>query len=298
MNRRLTAGIVFTCMLLVLWRSAAAAEAVRQGLALCAKSLIPSLFPFFVLSSLFISMGYAETIGRRLSPLTRRPLGCGGAGAAVFLLGLIGGYPVGGRTVGQLYREGRLSQSEAEHLLAFCNNAGPSFALGFMGLGCFGSLRAGLLLYLIHAASAALSGILLADRHTIFSETQHTINPPPLLPSLIRSVQDAAGTMLHVCAFTVFARVAQGLFFDLTHICHPAALGFLEISGGAERLSGDRTGFIWAAALLGWGGLSVHGQTAAVLADTNLRMGRYVLGKGLQAALSAGLAALLFRWAL
>ena len=59
----------------------------------------------------------------------------------------------------------------------------------------------------------------------------------------------------------------------------------------------DRHLVITAAALLGWGGLSVHGQTAAVLADTNLKMGRYFLGKLLQAALSALLAYLLvFCW--
>ena len=63
------------------------------------------------------------------------------------------------------------------------------------------------------------------------------------------------------------------------------------------RLGSGRADFVWAAALLGWGGLSVHGQTAAVLADTNLKMGRYFLGKLLQAALSALLAYLLvFCW--
>ena len=80
-------------------------------------------------------------------------------------------------------------------------------------------------------------------------------------------------------------------------VSHPAALGFIELTGGVMRLGSGRTDFVWAAALLGWGGLSVHGQTAAVLADTNLKMGRYFLGKLLQAALSAPLAYLLvFCW--
>ena len=45
-----------------------------------------------------------------------------------------------------------------------------------------------------------------------------------------------------------------------------------------------------AAALLGWGGVSVHCQTAAVLADTDLPLGRYLAAKALQAAISAPLA--------
>ena len=42
-----------------------------------------------------------------------------------------------------------------------------------------------------------------------------------------------------------------------------------------------------AAALLGWGGVSVHCQTAAVLEDTGLSLKRYLLAKALQAVVSA-----------
>ncbi len=39
----------------------------------------------------------------------------------------------------------------------------------------------------------------------------------------------------------------------------------MELTNGILRLAPDRGGFVLAAALLGWGGLSVHCQTAAVL---------------------------------
>ena len=48
------------------------------------------------------------------------------------------------------------------------------------------------------------------------------------------------------------------------------------------------------AALLGWGGLSVHCQTASVLDGTNVPLDRYFLGKALQSLLSALLAAALW----
>ena len=47
---------------------------------------------------------------------------------------------------------------------------------------------------------------------------------------------------------------------------------------------------VWAAALLGWGGLSVHGQSAAVLSGTDLPLGPYLAAKAIHAALSALLA--------
>ena len=150
-KRKWQALCLLGVMAVLLVSSAAAGEAVRRALSLCARSVVPALFPFFVVSGLFTSLGFAEGMGRRLTPAAALLFRVSGAGTSAFFLGLLGGYPVGGRTVGQLYREGRISGNEAERLLSFCNNAGPSFILGVVGLGCFQSLTAGWALYLIHA---------------------------------------------------------------------------------------------------------------------------------------------------
>ena len=78
----------------------------------------------------------------------------------------------------------------------------------------------------------------------------------------------------------------------------PLAAGLLELTNGILRLTPDRRGFITAAGLLGWGGLSVHGQTAAVLGGSGISLRRYLPAKTLQGALSAVLAAAVWRWVL
>lgn len=275
-------------MVLLLWRSAVAAEAVRRGLTLCARSVIPALFPYFVVSGLFISLGFADGVGRRLEPLTRRLFGVGGAGASAFFLGLLGGYPVGGRTVGQLYRAGRLSKDEAERLLAFCNNAGPSFILGIVGVGCFGSLRTGFYLYLVHAFSAVLVGILFRKKAPVSGQKVRYSATFEPTAAFVRAVGEAAEGMMRLCGFVVFFLVILALITDLTGLNHPVLLGLAELTTGVTALEGRPGDLVWAAALLGWGGLSVHGQTAAVLSDTDLGLSRYFLGKILQAISSAG----------
>ena len=287
-KRKLWALILVSVMVLLLWRSAVAAEAVRRGLTLCARSVIPALFPYFVVSGLFISLGFADEVGRRLEPLTRRLFGVGGAGASAFFLGLLGGYPVGGRTVGQLYRAGRLSKDEAERLLAFCNNAGPSFILGVVGVGCFGSLRTGVYLYLVHAFSAVLVGILFRKKAPVSGQKVRYSAAFEPIAAFVRAVGEAAEGMVRLCGFVVFFLVILALITDLTGLNHPVLLGLAELTTGVTALEGRPGDLVWAAALLGWGGLSVHGQTAAVLSDTDLGLGRYFLGKILQAILSAG----------
>lgn len=115
-------GVLLLC-------SADTARAVREGLALCAGSVIPALFPFLAVSGLLTALDAGAAPGRGRM-LLARVLGCGPAGAGAFLLGLVGGYPVGARTVAQLYREKRISRPEACRLLLFCNNCGPAFILG------------------------------------------------------------------------------------------------------------------------------------------------------------------------
>ena len=80
--------------------SETAAQAVREGLALCGGSVIPALFPFLVVSRLFVATGSAAALGQLLAPLTRRMLGVSGPGGTAVLLGLLGGYPVGAQTAG------------------------------------------------------------------------------------------------------------------------------------------------------------------------------------------------------
>ena len=97
---------------------------------------------------------------------------------------------------------------------------------------------------------------------------------------------------MQITAFVTFFRVLLQSLHALTHLRHPLLLGFAELTCGIVELGGTGTDFIMAAALLGWGGLSVHCQTAAVLDGTGLSLRPYLAAKFLHALLSAALAGL------
>lgn len=202
MKGRLAAWGCLAALGLLLARSAEAAQAVRDGLALCAGSVIPALFPFLAVSGLLTALDAGASPA--LGPLARL-LGCSRAGARAFLLGLTGSYPVGARTVAQLYRRGGISRREACRLLLFSNNCGPAFILGVAGLGCFGSLRAGVLLWGVHILAALVIALALPRQAAEPSERPGSVPArPPLVPALIAAVRDAAGTMVYICGFVVF----------------------------------------------------------------------------------------------
>lgn len=279
-RQSLTAALLIGAMAFLLAENTIVGQAVHEGLLLCARSVIPALFPFFAVVSLAIGCDFFGTL---------RAWGLS-VSAAAFTLGIIGGYPVGGRTVGELYRQGELSKKQAENLLCCCNNAGPSFIFGIAGAGVFHSGRIGMALYGIHITAALMTGALLrrdAESGAPALPRSKSISLPQALVSAVRS---AAESMLYVCAFVVFWLAVNALVAELTGFTHPLLFGALELTGGILRLNADRMSFVMAAGLLGWGGISVHCQTAAVLDGTGLPLGRYLLSKALQGSLSMTLA--------
>ena len=290
MRRWLICAGLLGLMVLFLWDAPTVSQAVRDGLSLCAGSVIPALFPFFVASSCFTALGLAEDLGRLLAPVLCPLLRCSATGCAAFLLGLLGGYPVGGRAVADLFRRRAVDRAEARRLLAFCNNAGPAFTLTVAGLGCFGSLRAGLLLYAVQVCAAVVTARLQPPAPRSAAAPMPPVRESPAA-AFVGAVTAGAAAMGQVCGFTVFFLVLTRLLSARLGLTHPAALGALELTGGVLRLTADRGGFITAAALLSWGGLSVHGQTAAALSGSGLPLGPYLIGKAEQTAIAAALAA-------
>ena len=107
-------------------------DSVAEALALCARSVVPSLFPFLVASSALLALGFGELaapwLAGLMEPLFRVP----GAGSAALVLGLVGGYPIGAKTAADLYRENLVSREEAERLLA-TDNSEPAGAASPIG---------------------------------------------------------------------------------------------------------------------------------------------------------------------
>jgi len=288
--------------------SQAALESARAGLALCAQMIVPSLLPFFILSSLLQQLGLPGILGRWLSPVTQKLFGIGGAGASALLLGVTGGYPLGADAVARLRRSGALTREQAERALAFCNNSGPAFLVGAAGVGVFHSAGYGLLLYGVHVLSAVIVGMLFAPRSGDFlPEDRSQIAAVSLSQALPEAVRSAVRAVLTVSGFVVTFSVmtgvldASGLLPALVgtlsarlglelHFARALCTGVLELGTGIGVMQGlmpTPGNLALAAFLIGWGGVSVHCQTAAVIAGTDIKSARHTVGRLLHGAISA-----------
>ena len=118
-------------------------------------------------------------------------------------------------------------------------------------------------------------------------------NDASLAEAFPSAVTGALASTLNICGFVVLFRVIAALLLGPSP---PVFWGSLRWSPGRPPSSPGRLGFLTAAGIVGWGGLSVHCQTMAVLSGTGLSLRRHWLGKALQALLSVLLAGAVSLW--
>ncbi|GAB7386277.1 sporulation integral membrane protein YlbJ [Bacillaceae bacterium] len=155
----LTVVVVFLTMSLVYFPSEAI-EASIEGLNLFWEIVVPSLFPFFILSEIMLGLGIVHALGVLLEPLMRPLFNVPGAGAFALSMGLAAGYPMDAVITAKFRKNNMCTRVEGERLLAFTNTADPLFMFGAVAVGMFHNAGIGMLLALAHYIGAFLVGLL------------------------------------------------------------------------------------------------------------------------------------------
>lgn len=283
---------LFLCFFLFRMPETCAAS-VKEGIALCGNVVIPSLFLFLVLANFWLESGLSGMIGKGFSPITRYifrlPSECG----SVILMSLIGGFPVGISMTAQLLKQGRITKNEAERLCMFAFNAGPAFVIFAVGVSLLKSMRAGVLLYCSVVLSALVLGFITGffrEKPSTFEKKSSKLSMVSMQFSsaLVTSVSRASHTMLSICAWVI-------LFYTVTTCLNTLQLplGFklflnciLEVTVGLKAAAGHFPLPVLAA-ILSFGGLSVHCQVLSDLSACGVQLRHFVVSRCIAALLSS-----------
>ncbi len=256
-------------MLLLILDSRCAAQSVQSALDLCLKTVIPSLFPMFVLTGRLVS-GIGTGSGK-LIPLFERQIKLPRGTGNLFLLGVLGGFPVGAQCIAQAVETHSLSKTNGEQMLGFCNNCSPAFLFGIVG-SIFPDKSVPLMIFLIQLESA-----LLIAAFTDFDDSGAVMVSGPgctFSDTIARSVR----SMVSVCAWVVLAGVVTGFLkrwiYPLLPLPVPQLLtGLLEITGGILGLAeipAEEVRFVLCAAFVCFGGFSVWMQIQSLVSSQSL----------------------------
>ncbi len=248
-----------------------ATEPTRNALDFCAKTLVPSLFIYMVLSKIIITLPITDRLTQRF-----------GYEAVALLAGNLCGCPIGAKNALSLYETGRISKKHAEYLTSFTNNASISFVIGFVGSELFGDVKIGLRLFVYQIIASIMTAIVM--KFLIFGKDKLpkacSLNAPKV--GLREAVTDSAMTLINVCACATFFIVcgsAVSAFFELNEFWSAILKSLLEFSSGCATTAKISRFAIQATAFsVGFTGLSVALQVRSVVAG-RLAMKPFLTGK-------------------
>ena len=277
-----------------------AIDYMKRGLHLCAASVVPSLFPFMIISEIIVSSGIGKSISRLFSPITQRLFGIGEGGACAFILGTLCGFPIGARAAASMYDSGDISRDELCRVMTFCNNPSPAFVISTVGASILGRRDVGAIIYACVVSSSIVVGIfanlfMKANSDDKTSEIKaNESDGTTISKAFTDAIRHSAISILCVCSYVTFFGTLVGCIKQIfTSIGGARTLGtllfgFFELSSGAAsaaELGGVFLSAVACAVFCGWSGMSVHFQIMSAVGDRNVSMKPYFLAKVGQAIL-------------
>lgn len=286
----------------------------KTGLFLWFERMIPTLLPFMILSGIMVRMNLTERFASFFHPLFHRLFGISANGSYVLFMGMLCGFPMGARVIGELLESEKMSEEEGAYLLSFCNNIGPIYFISFVmsTLSISENMIPPLIMYgvpLIYGfilrhislfAKQAVFGSSISktfvykqptsELYAVEMQTTAAINHSPV--SLPEATHDAIMSGLKSIAalggYMVFFNLLNIMFLPLTSLPDSflsLCSCLLEITSGISRTG--KNGFYMILILLPFGGLSCLAQTYSMIRHTNLSISKYTFHKIMQTCLTA-----------
>ncbi|MCL1859647.1 MAG: hypothetical protein FWF92_10510 [Oscillospiraceae bacterium] len=331
-NKFLFSGIIIIFMVYIIKYPGSSADIVFKGLDLCYFVIIPVIFPFLMFSKVFINSSAFVFMGKILNKPARFLFGVSGEYANAFFIGGILGFPIGAKTVREIYFANNknknkcdINKNEAERTLAFCNNCSISFAVSAVGISVFGSFKTGFYLFCIQLIAAVFTGIIIKFMFKSKSaEANFAVGPMDKSTAknkinLTEIISESVSGILNICGTVLFFFIVTNVMFEylkltpfLTDMLNPekhgifAGLSKIIISGTFEISSGIYSlvnfnipvcyKLLLASIILSWAGISVHFQIMYILKDTDLSFKPYFTGKIIHGIISVLITIITFGW--
>ena len=263
------------------------ADGARDGLKICGNIIIPSLFPFCVLTLFAEKSGIITILSKILSPITKRILHLSGEKFCVLIMSSIGGFPVGARLIRSLYDRGAISENEAKRTMLYSISGGPAFILTAVGSGILGSAKLGQ----IFLISNMLSTLFLAIIIEMGAKNDLIIEKAPsckISDALVEAVLDSSRAILSICGWVI-------LFSSLLSIIEcglfPQKIVFISsiLLEVTTAVIAAKNHPLLIPAILSFCGLCVHCQVYSALKEIAPKYPLFLLFRGIHALFSTAI---------
>lgn len=282
---------VFLIIILMIVNPTVCKDGAVYGLILSSKVIIPSIFPFSVFVLYILNSGVLEKTAF-LNPITEKIFGLNSCDFSVFILSLIGGYPIGAKVLNGAVELKKTDKKNASIMLNYCVNAGPAFIILAVGSGMLNSKTLGYILFISHILASTVLAVFLKK----YIKPQK-INPPKtnlnIMDNFVLSVSGSASSTLSICSFVIlFSVILNYMNFYSQNFSFFKNIGYLfEVTNAVTQIKN----VILISFLLGFGGICVWFQVFSMAKNFKINYYLFILSRFLHGLLSSSFTFLLLK---
>lgn len=262
---------IVTLFVSIIFFSNEFSNGILRGLYLCGEVLIPSLFPFMILANFIINCNSLKFLNRILSPFTKAIFGVDGSCSLAIILSLIGGYPVGAKSVAELKENKIINENTAKKLSYSLVGSGPGFLIVYVGNKLLKSTKLGLILFCGQILSVIFLGLVnkyaFKGVKTHNSKLELCANEASVSDILIKSIKNGTYSIIEMCGTVLAFSGFINIFKDMEIFSYVAI--FLEVTTATQILANNYS-LLPLAFSVGFGGLCVHFQIFQILKNINI----------------------------
>lgn len=288
----------------------ASLQGAKRGLMLWFQTVLPTLLPFIIVSTLIVRLNIAYTICHLLHPIIGRLFGVSANACYPIVMGFLSGIPMGAKTTADLVKDHQITVSEGQFLTILCNNASPMFVLGYIALSELKDPTLKVPILAILYCSSFFTAYLFRLGYTYFTHETYT-NVLPISTSEQRvyaqssditntktrkfsidftvvdeAIMDGFNVITkiggYIILFSILAQIILS-FTQLSEYVRMLLVGICEITIGIDTIVqssfGLNTKIILILAITSFGGFSGMAQTKSVFADSGLSIRSYLKAK-------------------
>ena len=271
----------------------------RNALYTFLDSVFPTMFPFYVLSSILTA---CSPFQKMLCPLKSisRFYKLPNESISAILLGLLCGFPIGAKVTSDLYSKNLITEKEGALLASFTNNAGPIYTITIIGGIFLQNKMYGFLIWICIALSSLITGLILC-KLCLNKEEKPIVNHynTETNVDITKAIMTGLNTALYVGAVIIFFASVTSLlkqipfFSDSVYV---SLYSFLELTGGLKAMTAHITNtfpqlpsYLYCAiisATAAWSGICIHLQVCGILKASGISLRYYLIGKILSSFIS------------
>lgn len=236
-----------------------ASDSIVKNIFVCINVIIPSMFIFMVISSYILSSGLYRKLFSPLYYIFKRLLKIDESLFSVFFLSLIGGYPIGIKLLSELIAQNKNYYAIAEKSIGFLYCISPSFSITMFGIGLYGNIQAGLIIYISNVLSNLIIAILWSRLCNLKMDIKTDISISA--KGIIDSIHSSSEALIKICAiiifFNSFITIFECILNDIGFIMPQYIKSFLEISNVLNTDNASVSSLPFISALASFGGFCV-----------------------------------------